>query len=753
MINSKQSTHNLLIVTLIILFSLTSGKMVSAAPSAPVDLKPILLSTRNADAASSADIKALLKLGKGIDTSSADWPVYTFLMGEVFLLRGEKGNALDRYESIINRASSHSRGDDWGESGLVTASFWRLLSLLSSHEEKSGDISAFIDNTKSITGTRFARRMFHAPVLDSLPKLEEEILRMAALLAWQRGKKDQAQRLFIDYLTISSSALLSPEENNILNHVLSSGMASPDHISLLRGKRLYTLRMFDKSRQFLLEAGKSKSPEVKAEAYFYLSDINRIKGGTLSESIELLGVTIKTSHNPELLQRSLFQRAILFRRKGKIQLYLNDLARITNEFSGGKLIDDVLYELARYYQYRSDFETSLKYFTELRSLKGPNDWINMSRFQPAMILYSMGKPDDLQRAVTLLKEMDELMPFGPLRFNVHFWLGRILEEKGNLTEAKNHFELIIKERPFHYYSIRARMHLRSGNKARKEVWPDESTQKELRTTYEKSKLDNAITSDSSYHHRLSNALQTGLYATTFDEYNRLRQKFPTRRLEELSLRELDDSGMFTPVCLLLSLRQDALAAKDIKRGSSIFADNFLLIANAVGNKGGDWPLSMHMVIAGGEPLKQKSAIQRSDGYLVTAFPPAFKDSINRKGEAYNVKPELLYSIARRESLFYPSALSKRGALGLFQFIPSTFRALDRDELLKRQKGNVLLAIMEHNAGYGAVRSWTKYWKESDRMNDVEYMIETVRFAETRIFARRVLTDIIITDAIGVLRSE
>jgi hypothetical protein len=46
-----------------------------------------------------------------------------------------------------------------------------------------------------------------------------------------------------------------------------------------------------------------------------------------------------------------------------------------------------------------------------------------------------------------------------------------------------------------------------------------------------------------------------------------------------------------------------------------------------------------------------------------------------------------------------------------------------------------------------------YWEKAGRMNDVEYMIETIRFAETRIFARRVLTDIIITDAIGVLRSE
>jgi hypothetical protein len=36
-----------------------------------------------------------------------------------------------------------------------------------------------------------------------------------------------------------------------------------------------------------------------------------------------------------------------------------------------------------------------------------------------------------------------------------------------------------------------------------------------------------------------------------------------------------------------------------------------------------------------------------------------------------------------------------------------------------------------------------------RDTDIEYMIETVRFGETRLFARRVITDMIIVEAAGL----
>ena len=44
--------------------------------------------------------------------------------------------------------------------------------------------------------------------------------------------------------------------------------------------------------------------------------------------------------------------------------------------------------------------------------------------------------------------------------------------------------------------------------------------------------------------------------------------------------------------------------------------------------------------------------------------------------------EFLYALMRRESLFSPTAHSRAGALGLFQFVPRTFDRLDRHESWK-----------------------------------------------------------------------
>ncbi len=76
-----------------------------------------------------------------------------------------------------------------------------------------------------------------------------------------------------------------------------------------------------------------------------------------------------------------------------------------------------------------------------------------------------------------------------------------------------------------------------------------------------------------------------------------------------------------------------------------------------------------------------------------------------------------------------------------------------DELLKRYKKygerDMLFAIMDHNAGSPAVKTWLKNWGRQKRADDIEYMIENIRFGQTRIFTRRVLADIILVEASGM----
>ena len=58
----------------------------------------------------------------------------------------------------------------------------------------------------------------------------------------------------------------------------------------------------------------------------------------------------------------------------------------------------------------------------------------------------------------------------------------------------------------------------------------------------------------------------------------------------------------------------------------------------------------------------------------------------------------------------------------------------------------MAAIMEHNAGWPAVKGWRKYWESVGRVDDIEFQIDTIGYAETRKFTRKVLTDTILVTA-------
>jgi hypothetical protein len=248
--------------------------------------------------------------------------------------------------------------------------------------------------------------------------------------------------------------------------------------------------------------------------------------------------------------------------------------------------------------------------------------------------------------------------------------------------------------------------------------------------------------------------------------NMLRKTFPSLRVQNISLSDLDESGLFAHTALLISFREDARSANISDKDHS----SNLQIAGAVGIVTRDWPLAITLAGYG-------SGDQKDERFLATAFPQIYPEFFKKAGRDNNVKPELLYSVAREESYFFPSALSRGGAVGIFQFIPSTFNSVvkkykldikDKEafllnpvssielgglwfskELMKANKGNVFFSVMEHNAGRSAVRMWINSWKSIRRNNDVEYMVETVRYLETRKFVKKVLRNMIITDSSGI----
>jgi len=139
------------------------------------------------------------------------------------------------------------------------------------------------------------------------------------------------------------------------------------------------------------------------------------------------------------------------------------------------------------------------------------------------------------------------------------------------------------------------------------------------------------------------------------------------------------------------------------------------------------------------------------------FPKAFAKEINYFSAKEKIAPSWVFAIARRESSFMVDARSGAGALGLMQILPSTAKQLLREKnlsrrhllkaknniklgtkylkkLLKKQKGNLVLATASYNAGPYRVDTWLK----NKPKLPADIWIETIPYKETREYVKSVL---------------
>ncbi|MGH6813130.1 MAG: lytic transglycosylase domain-containing protein, partial [Methylocella sp.] len=134
----------------------------------------------------------------------------------------------------------------------------------------------------------------------------------------------------------------------------------------------------------------------------------------------------------------------------------------------------------------------------------------------------------------------------------------------------------------------------------------------------------------------------------------------------------------------------------------------------------------------------------------------------------SVAPPVVYSVARQESAFEPSAVSSAGAKGLMQMILSTAKrtaehagvafdpkrlltdaafnaqlaARHLGELMAEQKGSYILTFAAYNAGGKRVKEWIEAYGDPRKpgVDPVDW-VERIPFTETRNYVQRVIENL------------
>ena len=731
------------------------------------------------------------------------WLVDAFLAAERAFDGGDSVGALKgRYASMMREALS---ADDVKEtSPIVAFVLWRLLMLT---EEPSAEDAALVFRSadRFLRKDSTAREMLEedmALVGTSLMQFESDIWSMLAGVASKNGDVARA----VVYMSAARAHSTSwsfgfaerverqmrdgvpkETEEEIAGYLALYGFdsriveGSTDRFSraLWEGARLAGERRFREAAPSLWDAMESDDVNVRSQAGRRLLEVLRRTGILNEELLDLADVVVADAKrnlqqlNDGYLQSALIDRALIIDRIEGLDGAVEDLKLAAALMPPEVPAASALRYLARFHEWDGEFEKARDYYRALidfRDVEGGNEYHRTGYYYSAHLERRSGRLSEAIRLLERLKKMSSRLD-DPFYGACRFWLARLYRETERVDEASETFKDLMKKRPFSFYGLRARMHVNGGEGASGNVFLDDESAAFVATVYRNVQREVGQPRAEDRHlFRARWALDEGVYANSFKATRGLFES-GQRRYHAGSPSYLGRSGELGAVAVWRSLRQDLRSSETLKNSPADRID----IAERLGTVG-DW-LTAHQVLHDwGTNFFQDA------GYLRASYPPALRELILKASTETKVPPELLYATMYAESYFSARAISIVGALGLFQFMPSTavgygvgegyphwkndlegsladevfsvnLAARWFDDILARNEDDIILAVMEHNAGTGNVRRWFGLRGGSQSgptcSADMESCIERARSVETRNFARKVWVAMVIAKAVGM----
>ena len=289
---------------------------------------------------------------------------------------------------------------------------------------------------------------------------------------------------------------------------------------------------------------------------------------------------------------------------------------------------------------------------------------------------------------------------------VSYWLGRTYSHQKHGQKAEDIFREIANKSPYTYYGLRSLQHLNESKKER----------------------------------QFKNLLAFNYPREVF----RVVDKKHFKKAEKLLLLGMGKDGV--------EELKAAVPPHKLKKTSW----EFQYYIAALYHIGGDH-ISTFTIL---NKLQETHLEELPKDHARILYPKRYWPIIKKFASQFDVDPYLLLSVMRQESAFDPEAISPADAYGLLQMTPYMAQAMGKrldiplkskddlfkpeinllysayylSELIKKYKGNLVLALATYNANDKAVKKWIKrYWVE-----DIEEFIEEIPYQETRAYVKLVL---------------
>jgi soluble lytic murein transglycosylase len=296
------------------------------------------------------------------------------------------------------------------------------------------------------------------------------------------------------------------------------------------------------------------------------------------------------------------------------------------------------------------------------------------------------------------------------KLRAEFWRGRCLEELGRFDAAAGIFTYIADEYPAHYYAMHSRGRLQKTG--RRPAAPGTASWRETER--------GGAGSEPSFLQAASLLAQMGLAGES--------QRW---------IRLWEEQAKAYPH--FWAMEVEAALAQDDTRVALRAFDRMSGCPRMTGRRACE--------VVSGETLRR-------------LYPLKFWEPISREAAERSLDPLLVAALIQQESCFNPGAVSRAGARGLMQIMPSTGRVIARQHgeryataslynvntnvrygtyylarQLERFGGRADLALAAYNGGPNRVSRWMSEWNQPD----MEFFVDNIPLDETRLYVKRVLS--------------